>query len=164
VLGLSGKVDSLQKKEILERRVESLRGIIFAMDTILAEAEDSKDKNKVLTRLTNLRRELRLLSEKIKDYKRVEIKVDDVVSAVKSFEKVLSSEEFTNTFKIKNKRFLTIMYNNCRLLLEVAKEGDLEITEELRGKIFTKSLELVQGLIPVLLDKEKANELIIEMI
>ena len=164
ILGLSGKIDSLQKKEVFERRVEILRGIIVAMDKILLEIEDSKDKNKVSTRLTNLKKELRLLLEKIKDYKRVEIKAEDIIVGIKSFEKVLSSEEFVNTFKMKNKRFLVIIYNNVKLLLEAAVDGDVEINEELKDKIFKKSLELTKGLVPALLNKEKADELIIEMI
>ena len=159
-----GKVDSLQKKEIFESRMENLRGVIFAMDKILASIPESKDKNKVSTRLTNLKRELRLLLEKIEDYKRIEIKAEDLVLSIKSFEKVLSSEEFVNTFGIKNKRFLTVIYNNISSLLNAAKDGEVELTVDLRDKVFMKSLELSQGIVPVLLNIEKADELIIEMI
>lgn len=161
---LQGTIDTKEKKERLATRISVLRGLLAIIDPLIAESPESKTKNKVLAQLLAIKKELRQIADKVEAYKGSPIKAEIPLQVIEQCEKLITGNDVLSMLKILDKRYLGLVYANIASLEQAARDGDVELTEEVMKKILHKSFTSLLGTNPVKLTEDDANNSIIELI
>lgn len=161
LLKLEGVLDTKDKKEKLALRITVLRAILNVVAEYVEKASETKTRNKVLSQISGVRKEIRKTADEIEEYKSKKIKIDAVVSEISDCEKFLTGQDLLSLLGVLDKRYLGAVYNNIKTLEQAVVDGEVEFTNDLAKKIIKKSLDLLIGSQPTVLTKEQADDILI---
>jgi hypothetical protein len=161
---LQGALDTKDKKEKLSTRLVLLRTLMNVVNDHVAQVPDSKTKNKVLAQIVSYRKELRGMFDEVESYKGKPLKVEKVLSSISSCESFLSGGDILSLTGVADKRYLGIVYANSKMLEQAARDGDVEMSEDVAKKILKKSFDLLIGNNPTQLDDGGASDVLINEI